>query len=678
MKAWRCNLTALSNVHNLYFVACNDTIRVYEPEFPDQTFDFKPSLILHPPISSPDLQPYMDEEHPHSITRILVAYLGNDEVLLATCDDGDVIGYRVEEIHRVLTTRYEDDELPDVKTFLHLNVGMSAWGLAVHREARMIAISANTHEITVIAYALANEDFSPTLSNDEEDDYIYHLPASRKRDIVIMLRANHNVPAVSFNNTSEDPDGRWLFSTCINGEVRLWDLHNPKEPAQIFEMGFCLSTEAQERAPRTALGKCSCENRSRFPHSTWGAMFLDQNAAYEIETTAEERKAVDGARFFEDAEGQKERFRGKEGDVDEALTDCSMEDEDGEMELSDYGSESEDDDLDVLDAHEMGENYVFPASDPGTYDDDDEDGDEHNDGNDDENESDDDQHTETHTYTAPPLPPMQTPTYDPSVFQQALNHFMQIQEANALATALNDEDADSDEGDDDSSDEHQQPQPYLAHLNYFANALRYPGILSPRSPTPYYQTSPPITISSPHPSRNPSLIISQDALFLRSPDDPNTPILTLRTPLHPHGLTFVNTQIHRLSFSQYIPELGVFVVASPVGCVGVFAVTKSKSSPAESAASSSSNQEGGGGWNFGFRLEHILSDTPPDYPVAGPGRRLVGVAVGPVQGMFDAQGREWGWGERRWRLMMYFMDHSVMGFELSRKSGSEGIGDLVV
>src|SRR4051812_14990343 len=37
MKDWRCELTALSQLYNLYFIACNDTILVYQPDFPDQS-----------------------------------------------------------------------------------------------------------------------------------------------------------------------------------------------------------------------------------------------------------------------------------------------------------------------------------------------------------------------------------------------------------------------------------------------------------------------------------------------------------------------------------------------------------------------------------------------------------------------------------------------------------------
>jgi hypothetical protein len=69
------------------------------------------------------------------------------------------------------------------------------------------------------------------------------------------------------------------------------------------------------------------------------------------------------------------------------------------------------------------------------------------------------------------------------------------------------------------------------------------------------------------------------------------------------------------------------------------------------------------------------------------GRRLVGVATGPVQGMLDrgedADGdvdmdkRDGG---RRWRLMLHFHDHTVYSYELGKYRGGEapGLGDLVI
>jgi hypothetical protein len=406
MKSWRCNLTALSQRHNLYFVACNDAILVYQPEFPDQSTSSGPKLVLAPPVSSPDLRHYIDDDDPHSITHILVDYLGNDEVLLATCDDGDVVGYRVDKIQEAVDDldNYQDQtgrEACGVKEFFHRNVGKSAWGLAIHREARMIAISANTHEVTVLAYALANDeescesDFADS-RHDLDDDF----PLPRKRDHVLTLRSSHNIPSVSFNNTPEDPTGRWLFSACISGEVVLWDLHDADARARIFEMGWCVNATRPDRAPGRPLGACGCVDRSGYPHGAWGSMFLDPRSAHEIMPPDRRPGTASSYSMFEDAGHQKERFRfdlhvklsgdGVASDVSSddgsAAADDSMMEE-GDSDSPDDGDTGADDPMSI--EEEASEEEAS-------------DGDESDDGHDDEE-----------LYTGPPLPPMQSTPPNP-------------------------------------------------------------------------------------------------------------------------------------------------------------------------------------------------------------------------------------------------------------------------
>lgn len=111
--------------------------------------------------------------------------------------------------------------------------------------------------------------------------------------------------------------------------------------------------------------------------------------------------------------------------------------------------------------------------------------------------------------------------------------------------------------------------------------------------------------------------------------------------------------------------MGIFIVASPTGRAAIFALTRSHSADK--------------GYHYGFHLEYILplnKNEPMILNQHHPPKRLVGVAVGPVQGMLGRDGR----GDRTWRLMMYFTDHSAMSFELKRKrvKGTPSLGDLVV
>ncbi|KAJ4332144.1 hypothetical protein N0V95_009731 [Ascochyta clinopodiicola] len=356
IKAWRCDLTALSRSHNFYFVACNDTIHVYQPKFPDQSIPGEPELVLYPPTSSPYLQPGIDYEDSHSITRLHVDYLGQDEIILITCDDGDVIGYRTEEIQRVLDRRVrssdeeQDFEIDDsVRTFLHRNVGASAWGLAIHREARMIAISANTHKVTVFAYALAKTDGSsndPSDSDSEledcpEEEDSADFPSPRRQDHVITLSARHNVPAVSFNNSGDDASGRWLSSSSIDGAATIWDLHHPEQSARTIQLGFCASTTDPTKAPKLSAGSCACMRPSNFPHAVWSTMFLDASTAHDEppppSSTLPLQRAVP---CFWDVSGCKTRFslRVRKASPKDAMIDGDS----SEMDVS--GSDSDDSD----------------------------------------------------------------------------------------------------------------------------------------------------------------------------------------------------------------------------------------------------------------------------------------------------------------------------------------------
>jgi hypothetical protein len=164
------------------------------------------------------------------------------------------------------------------------------------------------------------------------------------------------------------------------------------------------------------------------------------------------------------------------------------------------------------------------------------------------------------------------------------------------------------------------------------------------------------------------LITKDDIFLLQSPfSGPNRvePVLTMRHPLHP-SLPPIDASHDRHCFSTQIPELGIFIIASPIGRVAIFAITKILVAEEE--------------WKFGFELEYILPfEKDNEECVTGDkdaARRLVGVAASPVQG---SEGLEGSGRDMKWRLMMYFTDHEVMSWEIGRKRGEDvGLGELVV
>jgi hypothetical protein len=205
----------------------------------------------------------MDPSNPHAINRLHIDYLGRKEILLTASDDGDIVGYYISGIMAAIEK--QDPDYVDcnfVKPFFRINVKKTAWGLAVHRQARLIAISANSHEVTVVAFKLAT---SADETKEGQKDGLHDQAWFSVR----TLRAGNNIPSVSFNNTGTDPSGRWLVGNVIDGSTQLWDLHRgPNEGSRKLYLGHCILTPKGN----VSVQHPHCRD---YVHSAWGAIFVD-------------------------------------------------------------------------------------------------------------------------------------------------------------------------------------------------------------------------------------------------------------------------------------------------------------------------------------------------------------------------------------------------------------------
>ncbi|KAL4884051.1 hypothetical protein BJY04DRAFT_183851 [Aspergillus karnatakaensis] len=261
---WRCNLTALSQRRNLFFTACSHQISVWEPAGSSQTLGSRPEMIITPVMKEPHGEAYIRPTSPHEINSILVDDLGREEVLLLVTDSGNVCGYRVEAICSALKRAAESGKPRPLKTtevdpFFIEYVGSSAWGLAIHKFARLIAVSANTGLVTVFAFALV--DSSPEKGNDEDvslgeaeeftdngqswlhiknDDQLNQLqqstPDKRRTQNIKMNYTGHftNIPSVTFLNSDIDPNGTWMVSTDIENKVIVWKVWDSLGPFNCY------------------------------------------------------------------------------------------------------------------------------------------------------------------------------------------------------------------------------------------------------------------------------------------------------------------------------------------------------------------------------------------------------------------------------------------------------------
>ncbi|KAH6853408.1 hypothetical protein B0I37DRAFT_5949 [Chaetomium sp. MPI-CAGE-AT-0009] len=250
----RNNLTALSQRYNLYFAAYQDRIYVYRPRRAGPQILPPPALILHPQPSkwAERCHGVLDPRFPHQVNHLIVGNLGNFEILLLTYDDGDTIAYYTHNIVHNIKESSGHTRSPGPsstphgthpKPFFHENVGESAWGLAVHEQSRLIAVSSNLHEVTVFAFALERPNNTTPRFSEQNIDPVHadcghsalglqrHFQSrSRSWRIVLPLgNGGSNVPNVSFLD-DEMGDAEKVVAIDIAGAVwflDIWRLNVP-------------------------------------------------------------------------------------------------------------------------------------------------------------------------------------------------------------------------------------------------------------------------------------------------------------------------------------------------------------------------------------------------------------------------------------------------------------------
>lgn len=261
--SWRNNLIALSQRRNLLFTACRHQIYVWEPAGSSQALGTEPEMIITPIMKNPRAGGYISPQIPHAVNNILVDDLGREEILLLATDSGNVCAYQVETIFWALERAAEFDlarPLDDsgIHPFFAEFVEESAWGLAIHKFARLIAVSANTGLITVFAFALVNpssEDGSdPSGSFEASDDQREYeqtwdlitssdellrlrnlMPGGHRSRNIRLSYTGHftNIPCVSFLNCDLDPNGTWMVSTDIDNKMLVWKIWQSLGPFSV-------------------------------------------------------------------------------------------------------------------------------------------------------------------------------------------------------------------------------------------------------------------------------------------------------------------------------------------------------------------------------------------------------------------------------------------------------------
>ncbi|QSS63214.1 CRT10 superfamily domain-containing protein [Histoplasma capsulatum] len=265
---WRNNLTALSQHRNLYFVAFGHQIYVYQPPSRDRVLAPKPKMIITPIAKNPTAPGYITRHNPHIINVIRVEDLGHEEILLLATDSGNIAAYRTERIFAVIeearvTGNDQPTELGElVDCFFSDWVGQSAWGLAIHKTARMIAVSSNSWCITVFAFALVDDasvasdaakslgtpQSSPTarqslewtnVSSESQYNILRRIKPEKRRAYNIrftLVGHKKNIPNIDFLNSDLDPDGDWLISTDIGNKLMMFNIWEYPTPVRVIDI----------------------------------------------------------------------------------------------------------------------------------------------------------------------------------------------------------------------------------------------------------------------------------------------------------------------------------------------------------------------------------------------------------------------------------------------------------
>ena len=649
---WRNNLTVLSQCYNLYVVACGSQLHVHRPTFPLQRLE-RVALKWELPKSGANRPGYNDPRHPHGINQIVVGELGECEILVCVCDDGDVVAYTTKSILDVLDARdaspvRSEPEVSDahIRPLLVRNVRKSAWGIAIHKNARLIAVSSNTCKITVFPMG--------TVLGDPQTESTYHLmrqekleqPDPKSDPCIVLQGHHHNVPNLAFCNTSDDKDGRFLVSIAIDGTVIVWDVWQAK-PVQ----------EVRTHRPlhSNSVGwQVACIQKQWFRLVDNEMAFLGAsdvplvNDCYHFDHTR--CNVTNSGPWAISPKGPAPgtpsiQVTGPMADHDADGADSETDYGDGEDEFE----EDEDDWYDNLDTDVDMDFLVEMSGLP----------------------NDDLQSFGTHAAAHPLSTGSLTETYplpNVSVPDEPV-HLMVPFGAQTLL-------------------HNTQPAPSAPHPA--------PAMVPP-APSPLH---PPLKrrggiqervdwLRFGHPSFPFHLVVAgREHVALHAPPSLAHPITNFARPCHQEtprlalGTGTLSPHHQRLNLLHVLPELGAVVAATQFGRVAVFALTRWRR-PAVAARARARVEASPPQDRCGLRLDWLLPFEAQERADERPTAPLLGIAVAPLQSWDMVSGGAAGERPdgvprsrgRKWRLLLTYQDLTVLSYELSRGGGKEWESD---
>ncbi|KAL9555244.1 hypothetical protein MBANPS3_002455 [Mucor bainieri] len=237
---WRMNLCAVSNeIPCTFFVAMNYKIHVYTLDTINSPFKDPVKTLT----SDSAARTGGGAESPFIINAIKVGRMLEKEVLVSVSEMGEICIWKTEDLDEPpLILKYVRDckerVLTDILTTeAYSNNGVATWGIAIHGDQGLLAVSANNFKITVFNIAEMTTRFGKRSSKEPS-----YLGTTEKME---LEGHEHNIPNIDFNET-----GRYIASVSVDTTCRIWDIstrrmvtHKRSSSRQLSQDAWCWSAK---------------------------------------------------------------------------------------------------------------------------------------------------------------------------------------------------------------------------------------------------------------------------------------------------------------------------------------------------------------------------------------------------------------------------------------------------
>lgn len=556
----------------------------------------------------------------------------------------------------------------EIRPVFQSNVGISSWGLAIHSEARVLATSSNLHEVRVFKFGLMQaEDSDHCLDQDEQEFEDLWNGGHRRLDVTQrVLNGNANIPHISFCNTGDDPEARWLLTTDVSGYCRVMDLHTSDSNVTVQQFRF----------GRSYLGHHGDFDRL---NAGWAIMFLDRRS-FKPET---DFHAALGLQKDEELPGKANTGRLWDlSDTIQNVADNSVIFSNKEPRTRSDSRRSQtldarpsprsaQDPIESVADDEMGETTELTAEEVVQP----------------QGNADEPIDLDFNMTTAGVATTLQIDADDyRNMYEDALHEddtdesgsddlFDGPNESSIARSLMHDFLGQQDDPDDEGTEDSISHSTLYGGKRLFGNQpyFYHEASLCEGLPCPILHASVKnVYLLQPSATRRTSSGPSND-----SAEPFTAPMVGLANPLRQavqNQYTYLN-MFDRLNMHAYIPSLGVVVLASQKGRALVLGLTKLPAStkyPVEIQQQDDLRKRS----NYAFRVIATLPFASQEKEHDRPFAPLHGIAVGPMQGTESSLDDF-----KRWRLMIMYQDHSVLSYEIKRASKRDsavGVESLVV